>query len=192
MRGLWGCGLCLGAVDVGGCAWGVTPAPSSSPKLIHIIGEKQGFFWLPKARVNKEPSTEFPEISCQNPPLDPFRSLLPPKGALSLSLLWGSLTIKEPPGSTTTAPFPGLSPQCTFLDSLARSRTRSLWIPALVCSGAKVEPLSHHSAVQPPGSASLPPGESRGFPSHCQPPFHFTAQTNLLQLGALHWGWGEC
>lgn len=32
-----------GAENVGGCTWGVTPAPSRSLRLIHIISKKQGF-----------------------------------------------------------------------------------------------------------------------------------------------------
>lgn len=163
--------------------------------------EKPGFSWSPEARVNKEPSREFPEISCQNPPLDHIRSLLPPQESLRRPFPFSadsslSKTPLEAPQGSFSRP---LTPE-HFLDSPARSCTGSLWIPALVCSGAKVEPFYHQrSAVQPPKLCVAVPRGIQRIPSHWQPPFHFAAHPgtglplpNLFHLGALYWGVGEC
>lgn len=113
---------------------------------------------LPEARINKEPSREFLRFPVRTLlwiPSDPYclskdhSDPFPSQG-----IPYPSQGIQVPPGSTTPAPFPGLPPQCTFLDSLARSPTRSIWIPALVCLGAKVEPLS--PPLSSPASQALP------------------------------------
>lgn len=134
---------------------------------------------LPEARVNKAPSTEFSEISSQNPPLDPFRSLTPPKGSLSRSPPF--------PGdpSALRDPFLGLPPQCTSLDFLARFRTRSLWVPALVSSGTKVEPSS--PTLSSPASQA-PPGRPQGNPETPLPPSSQLRYRALTAQPAPPWG----
>lgn len=121
---------------------------------------------LPEARVNKAPSTEFSEISSQNPPLDPFRSLTPPKGSLKQipSLPRGSLSTE---GSFSRPPtpmhFPGFSGQIPHQVTLGPC-------PCLFRnqSGAFITNTQQSGL---PGSAWPPPGESRD-----SPPSQFTAQ----------------
>lgn len=92
-------------------------------------------------------------------------------------------------------PFPGLSPQCTSLDSLVRSHTRSLWEP---------KGSLHHQHFHSPDSRPAPGGGgARGIQRTLTP----TPASSLLSilllrqvpgthpstcsnLGALHWGVG--
>lgn len=121
---------------------------------------------LPEARVNKAPIIEFSKISSQNPLLDPIRSLMSPKGSLSRALPFPGdlpplrIPQKDPPESfsrpTTPVHFPGFSgqiPHQVTLDPcpcLFRSQ-----------SGAFITNTQQSSF---PGSAWLPPGESRESP----------------------------
>lgn len=156
---------------------------------------------LPEARVNKEPSIEFPEISCQNPPLEPIRSLLPPKGSLSRSF----------PFSGNPSPWRSpleLSLWLLFQASHPNALSWILW-PESAPGHSGSQPLSvpkpkwtlypHHSAVQPLSLCLTIPWGIQRIPSHWQLPFHFTARretglppSNLPQLGGPVLGEGAC
>lgn len=88
---------------------------------------------------------------------------MPLKGSLSRSPAFSvdPSPLRIPLEAPALDPFPGLSPQCTSLDSLLRSHTRSLWEP---------EGSLHHQHFRSPDSQACPPppapggplGESRG------------------------------
>lgn len=195
-----------GAADVGSCAWGeVTPAASLSPRFVHIISENPGFSCSLEARVNKEPSIKFPEISCQNPPLDHIRSLLPPKESLRRPFPFsGDSSRPKTPLEAPGAPFPGLSAQSTsWIPQPDPAQGHSGSLPLSV-QEPKRSLYHQHSAAQPPRLRVAVPRGIQRIPSHWQAPCHFAAHTgtglplpNLFHLGALYWGvggmlkWGE-